>query len=50
MPRKITGADGITWSCIQAFAGLGNDLIKTDVSRVDGMADCFHAAIRSALD
>jgi hypothetical protein len=30
MPRKITDDDGITWSCIQAFAGLGNDPEKTD--------------------
>lgn len=23
MPREVTDADGTTWSCIQAFAGLG---------------------------
>ena len=36
MPREITDADGITWSCIQAFAGLGNDPDKTDAARVNG--------------
>ncbi len=36
MPREITDENGITWSCIQAFAGLGNDPEKTDAARVDG--------------
>jgi hypothetical protein len=36
MPREITDSDGITWSCIQAFAGLGNDPDKVDAARVDG--------------
>jgi hypothetical protein len=42
MPRDITDADGGTWSCIQAFAGLGNDPAKTDAARVDGSADRLH--------
>jgi hypothetical protein len=25
VPREITDKDSITWSCIQTFAGLGND-------------------------
>ena len=36
MPREITDDNGITWSCIQAFAGLGNDPEKTDAARVSG--------------
>jgi hypothetical protein len=36
MPREITDEDGITWSCIQAFAWLGNDPEKTDAARVEG--------------
>ena len=36
MPREITDDHGITWSCIQVFAGLGNDPEKTDAARVDG--------------
>jgi len=41
MPREITGKDGITWSCIQAFAGLGNDPEKADAARVNG-SDRLH--------
>ena len=36
MPREITDDDDVTWSCIQAFAGLGNNPEKTDAARVDG--------------
>ncbi len=36
MPREITDDKGITWSCIQAFAGLGNDPEKTDAARIGG--------------
>ena len=36
MPREITDEGGITWSCIQAFAGLGNDPEKTEAARVSG--------------
>jgi hypothetical protein len=39
MPREITDGNGIIWSCIQAFAGLGNDAAA---ARIDGMADRFH--------
>ena len=42
MPREITDADGVTWSCIQAFAGLGNDPAKAEAARVSGSADRFH--------
>lgn len=42
MPREITDADGITWSCIQAFAGLGNDREKADAARVEGSPDEVH--------
>jgi hypothetical protein len=36
MPREITDSEGVTWSCIQAFAGLGNDPEKAEAARVDG--------------
>ena len=36
MTREITDDNGVTWSCIQAFAGLGNDPEKRDAARVDG--------------
>jgi hypothetical protein len=42
MPREITDAEGITWSCIQAFAGLGNDPEKAEAARVEGSPDRVH--------
>jgi hypothetical protein len=42
MPREISDAEGITWNCIQAFAGLGNDPEKTDAARVDGTRNQVH--------
>ena len=42
MPRDVTDAEGVTWSCIQAFAGLGNDPAKTEAARVEGNADRVH--------
>jgi hypothetical protein len=42
MPREVSDAEGITWTCIQAFAGLGNDSEKTDAARVDGTRDQVH--------
>jgi hypothetical protein len=42
MPREFTDAEGITWSCIQAFAGLGNDREKAEAARVEGTSDQVH--------
>ena len=42
MPREVNDAEGITWTCIQAFAGLGNDPEKTDAARVDGSRNQVH--------
>ncbi|HLL76100.1 MAG TPA: hypothetical protein VK421_12650 [Pyrinomonadaceae bacterium] len=25
MPREVIGADGISWSCVEAYAGLSDD-------------------------
>jgi hypothetical protein len=36
--------DGVTWSCIQVFAGLGSDPEKADAARVDGENDRLHVA------
>jgi hypothetical protein len=41
MPREITAPDGIKWTCIQAFSGLGNNPEKTEAARVNGEADAF---------
>ena len=37
--REVTDADGLTWTLIQAVAGLGNDPEKQAAARVDGSAD-----------
>jgi hypothetical protein len=42
MAREITDGEGVTWSCIQAFAGLGNDPEKADAARVEGHEDLVH--------
>jgi hypothetical protein len=42
MPREIVDSDGTTWTCIQAFAGLGGDAEKTEAARVEGSSDRYH--------
>lgn len=42
MPREVTDASGTTWTCIQAFAGLGGDAEKARAARVEGSEDRFH--------
>lgn len=41
MSREVTDAAGITWTCIQAFSGLGKDPEKVEAARVDGEPDAF---------
>lgn len=36
MSRELQDDGGIAWSCIQAFAGLGNDPDEAEAARVDG--------------
>jgi hypothetical protein len=42
MPREVKDGDGITWSCIQAFSGLGGGEEKAEAAKVDGASDCYH--------
>ncbi len=42
MAREVTDAEGITWSCIQAFAGLEASQEKVEAARVDGTRDRYH--------
>lgn len=42
MPRDVTDGEGITWSCIQAFAGLGGAEEKAEAARVDGARNRYH--------
>jgi hypothetical protein len=41
MPREVTDAEGMTWTCIQAFAGLGSDPEKVEAARVEGTDDLY---------
>ena len=41
MPREITDPHGITWTCTQAFAGLGKNPEKIEAARVNEEADAF---------
>jgi hypothetical protein len=42
MPRDVTDADGIKWSCIQAFAGLGGAEEKAEAAKVEGSRNRYH--------
>ncbi|MCP3141460.1 hypothetical protein [Pyxidicoccus xibeiensis] len=42
MPREVKDGDGITWSCIQAFAGLGGGEEKEAAAKVDGARNRYH--------
>ncbi len=42
MAREVRDSDGTTWSVVQAFAGLGNDPVKTEAARVEGAPDRVH--------
>jgi hypothetical protein len=44
MPRDVTDGDGITWTCIQAFAGLGGaeEKEKAEAAKVDGSRNRYH--------
>jgi hypothetical protein len=35
-PREVRDEEGVVWTCIQAFAGLGNDGEKRDAARIGG--------------
>lgn len=39
MTREVTDEKGTAWTCLQAFAGLGNDPEKTEAARVEGAGD-----------
>ena len=44
MAREITDSDGVTWSCVQAFAGLGNDRDKVKAAMVKGSDDSLRVS------
>ena len=41
MAREVTDTDSITWSCIQAYAGLSDNEEKSDAAKVSGEDDAY---------
>lgn len=41
MGREVTDADGITWSCVQAYAGLSDGTQKDAAAQVDENKDTY---------
>ena len=41
MPREVTDAEGITWSCLQAYAGLSEEPENQDAAKVKGASDLY---------
>lgn len=42
MAREVTDEGGVTWSCVQAYAGLsGGGGSKDEAARVEGARDTF---------
>lgn len=41
MSREITAQDGITWTCVQAYAGLSEQTEKHDAAKVDQESDKY---------
>ena len=41
MPREVTDAKGITWSCVQAYAGLSDEPENQEAAQVKGESDAY---------
>ncbi len=41
MQREITDSDGVTWTCIQAFAGLSDQVEHSEAAQVKGQEDTY---------
>ncbi len=41
MPREVTDAKGITWSCAQAYAGLSDEPENQEAAKVKGESDLY---------
>lgn len=41
MEREVKDADGITWSCVQAFSGLSENSQAQDAAEVKGEPDTY---------
>ena len=41
MPREVTDVEGITWSCIQAYAGLSQNSENQEAAQVNEDKDTY---------
>lgn len=41
MAREFTDADGITWTCVQAYAGLSDGASNHEAAQVNGQKDAY---------
>ncbi|MCT7975937.1 hypothetical protein [Laspinema olomoucense] len=41
MTREVTDADGITWTCIQAYAGLSDEPEYREAAQVKGASNAY---------
>lgn len=41
MPREVTDAEGITWTCVQAYAGLSEGNENAEAAKVEGADDRY---------
>jgi hypothetical protein len=42
MPRDVSDAEGTTWTCVQAYAGLSEGGENEEAARVEGEEDRYH--------
>ncbi|HEX8190346.1 MAG TPA: hypothetical protein VF586_18460 [Pyrinomonadaceae bacterium] len=42
MAREVTDGEGVTWACVQAYAGLSDGGENEEAARVGGAGDLFH--------
>jgi hypothetical protein len=42
MARDVQDADGVTWACVQALAGVAQSAATTAAAHVAGTEDCYY--------
>jgi len=41
VPREVTDGEGVTWACVQAYAGVREGAENEEAARVEGAGDLF---------
>jgi hypothetical protein len=50
MEREITDSNGITWTCLQAYSGLDNNIENQKAARVKGTEDTCVYTVKSDIN